>query len=84
MHTQPDPTPILITASDLAKIYFGGERRRIYRAQARDINPLPKSLEIAGRACWLQSQIEAWFEEELARNERGERRVWPAGQRKEV
>ena len=79
---QPNTKPILITAVELATIYFGGERRRIYRAQARDINPLPKSREIAGRACFLVSEIDDWFAEEIARNERGDRRVWPAGQRK--
>ena len=82
MDNPSDIKPIVITAGELAKQYFGGERRRVYRAQARDVNPLPKGRDIAGRSSYLVSEIEAWFQEELARNERGERRVWPAGQHK--
>lgn len=79
---QQNPKPIVYTAGEVAALYFGGERRRVYRAQARDVNPLPRGRDIAGRSSYLVSEIEAWFNEELARNERGDRRVWPAGHRR--
>lgn len=78
MPTDRHPTPVLLSAVEVAHLYFGGQRRRIYRAQAREVNPFPKGREIAGRVTFLVSEVEKWLDEELARNERGEARKWPA------
>lgn len=72
---------VLLNAEIVADRLFGGKRRRIYSAINRSVNPFPRGREIAGRATWLQSEVESWLLEELARNDRGERRIWPAGQR---
>ena len=78
MYTDPTHAPILLSANEVAAIYFGGQRRRIYRAQARAVNPFPKGREIAGRVTFLVSEVECWLDEELARNDRGEAKKWPA------
>jgi len=77
-------TEILLTAESVADRLFEGKRRRIYSAINRSINPFPKSREIAGRATWLQSEVEIWLQEELDRNNRGDRRQWPRSRRVEV